>query len=384
MRGLALVLALTAVLAPAAARAGSGLIVGVSEDMMKWSATRPALTNAYARRLNLGAVRVTLRWSPGKIHVDGAAALAVRRALRAAHGMRLVLAVYSRPDRAPVSSRARRQYCVYVRNVLALFREVRDVVIWNEPNSGAFWRPQFGRWGTSAAPAAYERLLAHCWDVLHALDDDVNVIAASAPRGNDSPQAEQPSHSPVAFYRELGRVYRLSGRSAPILDTVGHNPYPLTSAEEPWVAHPGDGTIGQGDHDKLVAVLREAFGRTAQPVPGTGLRIWYMEDGFQTLVAPGKRGAYRGAENDLWASLAHDQSRRLDTALRLAYCQPYVDAFFNFLLADEPRLHGWQSGLLWADWKPKPSFWAFKRSVSDVRRGAVDCGALRALARVSG
>jgi hypothetical protein len=156
---------------------------------------------------------------------------------------------------------------------------VSDVVIWNEPNSSTFWRPQFDADGQSAAAPAYERLLAECWDDLHAVRPDVNVIAASAPRGNNDPAAGRPSQSPVRFYRELGRAYRESGRDRPIFDTVGHNPYPKTSAEPPWATH-ADGTIGEGDYETLVSVLTEAFAGTAQPVPGAKLSIWYMEDGF--------------------------------------------------------------------------------------------------------
>ena len=72
---------------------------------------------------------------------------------------------------------------------------------------------------------------------------------------------------------------------------------------------------------------------------------------------------------------ADDQATQLADALRLAYCQPYVGAFFNFLLADERSLGGWQSGLLWANWQPKPSYRSFAHAVADIRRGWVDCAA---------
>ncbi|MDQ2983786.1 MAG: hypothetical protein M3R70_07680, partial [Actinomycetota bacterium] len=62
--------------------------------------------------------------------------------------------------------------------------------------------------------------------------------------------------------------------------------------------------------------------------------------------------------------------------LRLAYCQPYVGAFFNFLLRDESHLAGWQSGPLWADGTPKPSYAAFKQAIADVSSKQVDCGGL--------
>ena len=114
-----------------------------------------------------------------------------------------------------------------------------------------------------------------------------------------------------------------------------------------------------------------------------------MEDGFQTRVAPGLSRDYAGRESDQWAldpvthegrtaaarRRADDQATQLADALRLAYCQPYVGAFFNFLLADERGLGGWQSGLLWANWQPKPSYRAFARAVADIHRGWVDCAA---------
>jgi hypothetical protein len=294
------VCAVLAVLLCPAAPAGQGLLVGVSEDGMKWSPARGTLTHRYMYRLGIGAVRVTIHWSPGKSVPLGPTLVALHRAVRAAGHRRLVLAVYSRARRAPVIARHRRQYCGFVGRLLLHAGRVRDVVIWNEPNSGRFWRPQFGPHGEDAAAAAYEALLAECWDRLHALRPAVNVIAASAPRGNDDPSALRPSHSPLRWYQDLGAAYRRSGRERPIFDTIGHNPYPNTSAEPPWATHSG-GTIGQGDYAKLVEVLTEAFSNTAQPVPGQGLSIWYMEDGFQTRVDRRLVARYSGREDDPFA-----------------------------------------------------------------------------------
>jgi hypothetical protein len=263
---------------------------------------------------------------------------------------------------------------------------VNYVVIWNEPNNPRFWQPQYDANGLAAAPAAYEKLLAQCYDLLHLVRPTVNVIAPSAPRGNDDPLSSRPSISPVVWWTDVAQAYKASGRTAPIFDTVGHNPYPDTSAESPTAEHPG-GTIGEGDYDKLVSVLTDGFTGTAQPVPGAGLQIWYMEDGFQTRVDPAEQRFYVGHETDAWAIPADgpargptstsplDQATQLADALTLAYCQPDVGAFFNFLLADEPRLEGWQSGLLWANWTPKPAYAEFARTVAQLRTGKVDCSA---------
>jgi hypothetical protein len=308
--------------------------------------------------------------------------------------------VYGRPDDAPQNDAQRGAYCQFAASLLRRYPGVNDVVIWNEPNTSRFWRPQFANDGTSVAPAAYEALLARCWDVLHVARPGVNVIAASAPRGNDNPAASSnASHSPVNFYRKLGAAYRASGRRLPIFDTVGHNPYPLTNAERPWVRHTTGRTIAEGDYEKLMALLQEAFGGTGQPLPGQGrVRIWYMEQGFQTFVDPAKGPLYRGAETvrqvlpaffalaaaRTTAALAPDQATQLSDALQVAYCQPAVGAFFNFELADERNLAGWQSGLLWADLTPKPSYQVFKESVRTVAAGRVDCNRYAQLSAETG
>ena len=81
-----------------------------------------------------------------------------RAAQMVARGERVVLAVYGQPWQAPVDDRQRGFYCTFLRHVVTRI-PIRDVVVWNEANS-----PQF--WPASAGPAAYEALLARCWDRL--------------------------------------------------------------------------------------------------------------------------------------------------------------------------------------------------------------------------
>jgi hypothetical protein len=395
-------LALTAALA-GTARAGSGLLIGVADDGLKWSDKATAQhALVYTRDLGVRAVRVTVPWQPGQTQLSLIDRQPVDRMILATWGggLRVVLAVYGRPDDAPQNDAQRGAYCQFVASLLHRYPGVADVVIWNEPNSSRFWRPQFAPNGGSLAPAMYEALLARCWDVLHAARPGVNVIAASSPRGNDNPAASSNvSHSPVSFYLGLGNAYRASGRRLPIFDTVGHNPYPVTNAERPWVRHTTGRTIAEGDYDKLMALLQQAFGGTGQPLPGQKqVRIWYMEQGFQTAVDPAKRPLYRGIETvgqvlpsffalaaeRSTAGLAPDQATQLSDALRVAYCQPAVGAFFNFELADERNLAGWQSGLLWADLTPKPSYGPFKAAVRAVAAGRVDCARYAKLSAETG
>jgi hypothetical protein len=352
----ALSLALLALLAGAgSARAGTDLLVGVHDDAIKWT-ERPTPILGAARSLGLGAMRVTLVWRPGQRHLRGRDHDALRRIVAARdHGIRIVLGVYGRAAHAPRTRAGREDYCRFVRNVLLRYGEIRDVVIWNEANSDTFWRPR------ESASAGYAALLARCWDVLHAAVPDVNVVTTTAA-----------SHDAAAFIRDVAAAYRASGRQRPLFDTAGHNPYPLHPGESPTTRH--EVYLGQGDYDRLVAVLDESYAGTAQPATP----VWYLENGFQTTVARGRRPRYRGRESVSGTVGPGEHATQLATALRLAYCQPRVGAYFNFLLVDEPLLEGWQSGLLWADWRRKPAFAAYRAAIAEVRAGTIDCAAVLA------
>jgi hypothetical protein len=368
-----------------AAAAAPGLLVGVTDDAFLWNADRAV---AVAHDLGLGAFRVSVQWSPGETAVDPDTAADLARTVAEATGLRIVVTVYGKGANAPADDASRGAYCGYVRDLLARFPQIRDVVVWNEANLGFYWQPQYDSAGNSVAPAAYEQLLAQCWDELHAFRSDVNVIMTTSPSGNDNPQAaSNVSHSPGAFIRSMGIAYRKSGRPLPIFDTVGHNPYGMSSAEPPWQPHLTPSHVGEGDLDRLVQALRDAFGATAQPVPGScvaaGSRcvsVWYLEAGYQTIPDAAHQSVYTGRENDARAvadaSPAPTQSTQLTDGILLAYCQPYVNGFFNFLLWDERDLARWQSGVLWADDTPKASYAALARVIAQTRARQVDCATI--------
>ena len=77
----------------------------------------------------------------------------------------------------------------------------------------------------------------------------------------------------------------------------------------------------------------------------------------------------------LATSRAPDQATQLRYAVRLAYCQPYVGAIFNFLLRDEADLAGWQSGVVWADGTRKGSFGPLASVVAEANTDATSCAA---------
>ncbi|MGZ8694400.1 MAG: hypothetical protein ACXWYS_03060, partial [Gaiellaceae bacterium] len=388
--------------AASAARAERGMFVGVGDDLFK---IEGAVGTSYAGDLRLGAVRVTLRWHDGATTLAPTDAADLERAVQT--GRRVVVSVYGAWQEAPADESERDAYCSYVRDMLEREPAIRDVVIWNEPNLSIFWRAQFNPDGTPASPAAYEALLARCWDVLHAARPDVNVVGlALCPWGSDSPTGPLTiSNSPGVFIREVGAAYRASGRTQPIFDTVAHHIYGDSPGERPWRTHPFSKRVGEGDLNKLVTGLQEAFAGTGQPVPGrpAGARtaqVWYMEAGYETVPDESKRFLYFNEETSaalpdalpdpLWTvppaatSTAPDQATQLRDAVRFAYCQPYVGAFFNFLLRDQDDLVTWQSGLLWADRTPKDSYGAFRDTIHEVATNAVDCSKYPATPIASG
>lgn len=367
------------------ARAQPGLLIGITDSSFL---TDTGTTVSDAQSLGLNAAHVFLTWTPGETALSPRDTDQMNTLLAAGAGLHIVVSVYGKATDAPTSESARAAYCAYVGDLITQFPSVNDVVIWNEPNQDAFWQPQYNPDGTSAAPAAYEALLAQCWDTLHALRPDVNVIMSTSPSGNDNPHvASDLSFSPGTFIGEMGAAYRASGRTSPIFDTVGHSAYGVDSSEAPTQQHLGP-YIGEGDLTQLEQALDVAFGGTGQLVPGDCdaaercPTVWYLEDGYQTTPDAAHTTLYVGAETDPHPvtdlpnpadPAAPTQSSQLTEGVELAYCQPGVGAFFNFLFEDEPDLAGWQSGLLWDDGSPKTSFNAYRQAISSIRAGAVDC-----------
>jgi hypothetical protein len=363
------------------------LIVGISDDSFLW---KPAEDAAIARDLGVTAFRVTLKWDGSSRSLSSQDAETIDRVVAATSGLRMIVDIVGQyADYAPQTDAERDAYCSYATDLLQRFPTIRDVVIWNEVNLSYFWRPQFDSSGASASPAAYEALLARCWDRLHDAAPDANVIADISSRGNDNPKAASNiSHSPLNFIARLGAAYRASGRVRPIFDTFGEHPY-ARSADYPWLQHDGSSEIGQGDLPRLLEGLAEAFTDTAQRVPGSCSgsdcpTVWFLEAGYQTSPPADKMGLYTGFETEpspvadgdgtvTKGTSLPDQGSQLRDGVGLAYCQQGVGAFFNFLIADEVDLARWQSGILWADGTRKSSYEALKAVSAKVAAGQIAC-----------
>jgi hypothetical protein len=311
------------------------LLVGVDDDTLKWTAD-PLGVVRWQKALGAQAVRVWVPWH-GETKPSGSRLTELARAEQAAQKTRVVLAVFGFARDTPKDPRTQARFCAFARSSLGLVPDAYAVVVWNEANSPTYW---------SGTPGQYAALLARCYDTLHR--DGLTVLDSTAS-----------AHSPEAFLQAVGAAYRATGRTRPLVDAFGHNPYPANALESPNSMH-ATGFVGEGDYARLVRVLRAAFGRSPD--------IWYLEDGFQSAVPAPLRGHYNGRENVPTIAPAQ-QARQLAAAIKLATCQPHVHAFFNFELVDETRLAGWQSGLVWRGVHRKPAAAAFKDAARQAASG---------------
>jgi hypothetical protein len=330
---------------PPAPTAGTRLLVGVDDDTLKWS-DRPRAVVRRQQALGAEGVRVWVPWE-GEARPAPVRRVELARAEVAARRTQVVLAVFGLARVTPADGPSRERFCRYAADALARVPDAAAVVVWNEANSATYW---------NGTPEGYERLLARCYDLLHAVGAGVSVLDSTAS-----------AHGPASFLEAVAAAYRASGRDRPLVDGFGHNPYPRSSAEPPGATHAA-GFLGEGDYPRLHELLARAFAGTAQ----ASFAVWYLEDGYQSAPPPSLLGAYDGRENAQTVTAAL-QAERLRSAILLAACQPGVQAFFNFELVDEPRLAGWQSGLLWQGSSPKPAAAAFAAAASAARRGGADC-----------
>jgi len=323
----------------------------------------------------LDTVRMTVLWSPGQAIVAGDDAVALQNAVSAAQldGVRLILSIYPGEPRAtPLSSRARGEFASFAASIARRFPAIRDFVVGNEPNLNRFWMPQFGLGGVDLAARSYELLLAHTYDALKSVSDDVNVIGgALSPRGQDKATSVRQTHSPTTFIADLGAAFRASGRTRPIMDMFAIHPYLIPSLLPPSFAHPRTTTIGIGDYPKLVRLLTRAFAGTGQR--GETLPIVYDEFGYQSQIPRAKQRFY----NHIHAPAAKDaipeslQAAYYRQAFALAACQPTVAGVLIFHVIDERDARAWQSGLYYSDGTPKASLAPVRTAALAAQNGTL-------------
>jgi hypothetical protein len=241
--------------------------------------------------------------------------------------------------------------------------------IWNEPNHPAFLMPQYVR-GKPASPGIYRRLFQAGARALRAGGNqhDTILMGETAPIGNDHLVA------PLAFLRGalcLDSKYRKSPRCGR-LDADGYAHHPYTKRSGPRYKPPGRDNVTIGVVARLVRALDKAA-RAGALRHGQG--VYLTEFGVQSTPDP-----------FVGVSLTR-QAEYIGIAEQIAFSDPRVKSFSQYLLTDDPprpgprisRYSGFETGLRSSNGTAKPAYDAFRLPlvVTDYGRSDVLWGRVR-------
>ena len=173
------------------------------------------------------------------------------------------------------------------------------------------------------------------WGTYVAKTRPANAADPTDPHGNNKARGSRPSIAPLTFLSALKR-YGLRH-----FDVYAHHPYYSHPGESPTMRPKAKTTVTLGNINVLIHLLTRLYGHK---------QLWITEYGYQT----------RPPDRHFGVSL-RTQARYLTKAYAVARRNPRISMMLWFLLRDERRLSGWQSGLLTASGKPKPAFNAFRR-----------------------
>jgi hypothetical protein len=245
-------------------------------------------------------------------------------------------------------------------------------IIWNEPNQPLWLQPQqecaFGHKRCSpVAPHVYRALFRASYAAIHAADPGAQVIAgALAPRGADPVQRNRPLR-PLAFVRAFGcvderykpiRTGRCRGFVPARIDGFAYHPHAIKASPETPSPHTDDATIAdlRKLEDTLDAVQR-ARGFTTPSGAHTPLHL--TEFGYQTSP-PDLLDGVSTAEQSRWLQQSAYLAWR-DPRVRTLVQYEWQDEGVKNLGAGRRAYAGWQSGLLFADGRPKAALGGFQR-----------------------
>lgn len=321
---------------------------GVADDNGKYADDGGAWFDGMLKGASLTEVRWTLSFNgdPNTIFelpfIERAAPQAQK------DGVHVVLALYGRP----ASMHDPTAFCAWAGLVATTVKQwgIDDFIVWNEPNTALYWSPQ-----DATAPAAYEALLARCYDSIHAADANARVIGFGL-----SPRSNGPSQTaPIPFILGVGAAYKASGRTLPIMDQMSIHPYPNPShpTDGPDVGYANTSFYGVPNFDRVKQAIWDAFHGTAQPTTMNGLTFRIDELGWQTATTQYKQ--YFNQENVAVVSEQTQANDMQEAVQKYFACDPTVTDVEWFLLVDEATRNGrdqngnsigggWQSGLLTA------------------------------------
>lgn len=256
---------------------------------------------------------------------------------------------------------------------------VQRYVIWNEPNQAGWLQPQFtcraGRC-TPFAPHHYRRLYRAARRAIKAVDPAAQVmLGALAPKGSN-PRRPNAAMRPLTFLRALGCV---SERYTPIVtagcaregplrtEGIAYHPHGVLRAPDQPSPEPDEAAMG--DLPRLLRVIDRtaAHGILRSASKRRRIDLYLTEFAYQTNP-PDKA---IGVSPEL-------QARWLAQASYIAWKNPRVRNLTQYEWRDDEisrkartgtrAYASWQSGLLYADGRAKPSYHVFPHPIWAVPR----------------
>ncbi len=324
---------------------------GVSDDASKYADDGGAWFYGELQGANLTENRWTLAFDPANpTQIDDLPFLERAAPLAQAAGVHVLLSLYSKKG----SVHDPTTFCTWAQTVAQTVSQwgIHDYIVWNEPNTRLYWSPQKDSKGRDIAAPQYEALMAACYDAIHGADPQATVIGMGL-----SPRASTPaSNEPLTFLRDVGKAYRASGRTTPIMDELSIHPYPVGTGP-PSVSYANPARFGAADLARVKQAVYDAFNGTGQPTTLNGLTFVVDEMGWQTDTTAYSQ--YVHAENVPTISEQTQASYLAQLATKYFACDPTVVSVELFLLVDEKYRDGrdesgnylgggWQSGLLTA------------------------------------
>jgi hypothetical protein len=241
--------------------------------------------------------------------------------------------------------------------VVTRLPRVRMYTTWNEPNYPYFLAPQWKRTRSGHRPYSphlYRPMHEKAYAAVKAVDG-ANVVLIGGLAASGSRRPGRGGVPPMAFLRTLAcvdermrrlRVKECRGVGVLHADGFAMHPYSIGVAPGVGARHPDD--VYLADLDRLAALIAALHqrGRTDGEWP-----IYVTEYGYETRP-PDPNALFSPAQ----------QARFVGWATYLAQADPHTRMFAQFLLRDigKPRGRDYQTGLLYADGRPKPAARAFK------------------------
>jgi hypothetical protein len=237
--------------------------------------------------------------------------------------------------------------------------QVDRYILWNEPNIYTWLSPQAScrhHVCTPVAPHVYRSLVQAAYPAVKAADPGATVLlGALSPRGQRL-RTSKTVMRPLLFLRRLGcrndsfRRLRIGAcKHFTKVTGDGFAIHPYSGRIPPQRSHPNPDDVALASVSRLARTLDRLQGVAALDPTTRRFGIYVDEYAYQTKP-PDRIGGVALYKQDRW----------LQRAAYIAWRNPRIRLFTQYLWRDEPRHNGgyggWQSGLRYADGRAKPSY----------------------------